>query len=303
MKALLLPPQAIKTQPRKHTGSQGVETPGGTPILVVDDSETNILIAQTYLERAGYRVEPAVSGEEAIEKLTAVQESPFRLVLMDVRMPGIGGLEATRRLREAGSRIPIVALTAHALRQERLKCLEAGMQDFLTKPIVQEELLSCVGHWLEQELPALASTSSGETPSEPAEADLPAPAEAHLESDENTDPVFFDGRALEQLEADTSKAAVERMLAIYLRESERRTGILTEGLDTHEWEPLEVSAHALKGSSLTFGAVALHELAKGLETACQERSEADFRRFQHKLAETQQLTVKALRHRYSLEGE
>lgn len=112
-------------------------------VLVVDDSEMNLDVVGELLRRNGALVTTAASGEEALDKLSAAPGS-FDAVLMDVQMPGIDGLEATRRARKLAGigKLPIIALTAGALREERRRALDAGMDDFLTKPIDPSQLIS-----------------------------------------------------------------------------------------------------------------------------------------------------------------
>jgi CheY-like chemotaxis protein len=109
-------------------------------ILVADDNRVNQTVAKRMLERLGHTVTLANDGKEA---LSAAKSASFDLIMMDVQMPEMGGLEATRRIREweAGkTRIPIIALTAHAMDSHREECLAAGMDSFLAKPILLEPL-------------------------------------------------------------------------------------------------------------------------------------------------------------------
>lgn len=116
-------------------------------ILLVDDNETNLLLGSLILESLGARVTTAPGGAEA---LAAVRQSHFDLVLMDLTMPEIDGLEATRRMRTFSDRqtLPIVALTAHADTSEKKSCLEAGMNDYLTKPIDKDLMAEKLAQWL-----------------------------------------------------------------------------------------------------------------------------------------------------------
>ena len=119
-------------------------TTKGFSILVAEDNEINALLARSLLTKLGHRPVLATDGEAALESFLSAQAcgAPFDLVLMDVRMPGIDGLEATRRIRaqETGTRVPIVALTANAFPEHREACLAAGMDSFLVKPLDREKL-------------------------------------------------------------------------------------------------------------------------------------------------------------------
>ncbi|MCK6480761.1 MAG: response regulator, partial [Planctomycetes bacterium] len=150
-------------------------------ILVVDDNEVNRRIAVRQLERKGYLVETASDGAEAVE---AVKRTPYDLVFMDWVMPGMDGFEATRAIRAweegRGTRTPIVAMTACAMEGDRERCLEPGMDDYLTKPVRFEDLDAMLDRWLAQgPLPPGDSPpparAPGAAPPPPASAPAPAP--------------------------------------------------------------------------------------------------------------------------------
>ncbi|MEK7357248.1 MAG: response regulator, partial [Bdellovibrionota bacterium] len=110
-------------------------------ILVIDDSRDNQVLIQRMLERRGAHVDFASDGRSGVE---LAQHERFDLILMDLQMPEIDGFEATRRLRAAGSKVPIVALTAHVIEEVRGECTLAGCDGFLAKPIQAVELLKTV---------------------------------------------------------------------------------------------------------------------------------------------------------------
>ena len=124
-------------------------------ILVAEDNPINQMLAVRVLEKAGHRVAVANNGEEV---LAAVAREPFDLVLMDVQMPAMDGIEATALIRQqekgAGRRLPIVAMTAHAMKGDREKCLEAGMDGYVTKPIQIDELFGAIAAAVHQQIPA-----------------------------------------------------------------------------------------------------------------------------------------------------
>jgi CheY-like chemotaxis protein len=115
-------------------------------VLVVDDNEVNLLIAAEMLSHAGVEVHTAEDGAQALQRL---QAEPFDLVFMDMQMPVMDGLEATRRIRARTDRprVPIVAMTANALPADRERCLLAGMDDVITKPIDPDRLAAAVQRW------------------------------------------------------------------------------------------------------------------------------------------------------------
>ena len=117
---------------------------GGVRVLLAEDNPINAMLARTLLRREGAEVQHVESGELAMEALAGGE---FDLVLMDVRMPGLGGLAATRMLRARGVSTPVVALTANAFDDDRRACLDAGMDDFLVKPLSPEALRGALERW------------------------------------------------------------------------------------------------------------------------------------------------------------
>lgn len=109
----------------------------GLRILLAEDNRINQKVAMALLQRAGHRVSVACDGVEALAWLA---QNEFDCILMDVHMPNLEGLEATRSIRATGNRIPIIALTANAMRGDREVCLEAGMNDYVVKPFELAEI-------------------------------------------------------------------------------------------------------------------------------------------------------------------
>jgi len=134
-------PQAEAPVARPSTHDPLQEGPRGLRILLAEDNHVNQILAVRLLEKRGHHVVVAGDGREALEKL---KTADFDLVLMDVQMPVMGGFEATAAVREmekgTGKHIPIVALTAHAVKGDRERCLAAGMDGYVGKPIHPEEL-------------------------------------------------------------------------------------------------------------------------------------------------------------------
>ena len=120
-------------------------------VLLAEDNQINAVLATAIIRRAGHHVDVAGNGQEAIETLA---QAPYDVVLMDMHMPVMDGLEATRRIRAEGgeaARLPIVALTANAMRADRETCLEAGMDDFLSKPFDPADLIAKIEDWAARE--------------------------------------------------------------------------------------------------------------------------------------------------------
>ena len=123
------------------------ERHAGARILIVDDEPINQEVAQMLLEDAGLSVETAADGSAAVEK---AQQTPYALILMDMQMPHMDGLEATRQLRQlaATRHLPIIAMTANAFAEDRQRCFEAGMSDYLAKPFDPDKLYEITAKWL-----------------------------------------------------------------------------------------------------------------------------------------------------------
>lgn len=130
---------------------RGEERSGQVTILVAEDNDVNQMVVEQILETTGHSFTIVANGREALDLYHELQPA---LVLMDVSMPDIDGLEATKAIREAeketGRHIPIIGLTAHALKGDREMCLEAGMDDYMSKPISPDKLISVIDGWLKE---------------------------------------------------------------------------------------------------------------------------------------------------------
>jgi PAS domain S-box-containing protein len=155
---------ALQTQPPLST--LDAFTGSGCRVLLVEDNAVNRTLAQRLLQKRGFTVSIAVDGKQAI---AAMQRAEFDLVLMDIQMPEMDGFEATTEIRKrektTGARTPIIALTAHALKEDRERCLSAGMDAYITKPIRPAELFSVMQNVLESSAARDASTPHTPVPS------------------------------------------------------------------------------------------------------------------------------------------
>jgi PAS domain S-box-containing protein len=124
----------------------------GLRLLLAEDNPINQKLAVTVLQKAGYSVDTVDNGSDAISK---AKDNPYNAILMDVQMPGTDGFEATHQIRkwekERGGHIPIIAMTAHAMQGDRERCLEAGMDDYVTKPIQPTVLISALNRWIQMD--------------------------------------------------------------------------------------------------------------------------------------------------------
>ena len=224
----------------------------GRRILLAEDDEINRRVAVNMLQKYGLAVTVVENGAAAVERIRA---EAFDIILMDVQMPVMDGFAATGRIRaweaEAGrARTPIVAMTAHALKGDRERCLAAGMDDYLSKPIKAARLLEKIVRWAARErAPQSASTESAA-----AATDRGAPShEADLDLDDALERVMGDGVFLREL-FDGFVAGLPGML------DEIRTAV-----GSSDTVRLAGASHHLKGSAASLGAKALASAAQRLE--------------------------------------
>ncbi|MGE3539887.1 MAG: ATP-binding protein [Candidatus Tectimicrobiota bacterium] len=219
-------------------------------LLLVEDHETNRQVGLGFLRKLGYRADVACTGLEALQ---AVQQASYDLILMDCEMPELDGFATTRQLRQQeapGVRIPVIALTAHALDGDRERCLAAGMDDYIAKPITLEILRARLQHWL-------PGASEG-----PAQAVRPVPAPPLQAL-----PRSVDYQILAELRTVMGEAFAPAVTC-FLSDTAERMQALQRDLVCHDAEALRQLAHAIKGSSMTLGLVTLAARAQGLEEYC-----------------------------------
>jgi PAS domain S-box-containing protein len=228
-----------------------IEAPEPSPlrILVVEDNAVNRQLALLLLEKMGYHADVAVNGVEAVD---AVARDSYDVVLMDVQMPEMDGLEATRRIhaRLASKRPHIIAATANAMQDERQRCLAAGMDDYLSKPIRMEELAAALRR-ARTARDSRAGVTAGEG---------------------DGGCVALESSVLAQLEATLGERATRELIDAFLAEGPKLISTMTDALDRGDAAELRRAAHTLKSNAATFGATALSELARDLEVMAEAQS-------------------------------
>jgi CheY-like chemotaxis protein/HPt (histidine-containing phosphotransfer) domain-containing protein len=214
-------------------------------ILLAEDNVVNQKLAIRLLEKLGYRANIAGNGLEAIE---ALERQPYDLLLSDVQMPEMDGLEATRRILERwpeGERPWIVAMTAEAMSGDRERCLEAGMNDYLTKPIRVEELVAAIKRTPRRTEPAVG------------------------------DPI--DREVLVRLAESVGGDAefVSELIEGFAQDAPALVAAAREGLERGDAAEVRRAAHTLKSNAATFGAQALSDRSRELEQAAKRDELAD----------------------------
>ncbi len=220
-------------------------------ILLAEDNPTNQQVALGILEKLGFGADTAANGREAVRALETV---PYDLVLMDVQMPEMDGFEATRAIRSGKTgalnpKIPIIAMTAHAMKGDRERCLEAGMDDYLSKPIVPQALAEALEKWVE----------NARTPSPPEDAPRGAAERP------GAIPVFDRQALLTRLMDDEELAG--RIIAVFLEDVPKRILALRGHLDRGDTAAAGGQAHAIKGAAANVGGLALSAVASEMEEA------------------------------------
>jgi len=217
-------------------------------ILLVEDYPTNQRIARAHLEGAGYQVTLAENGLEAV---ALFKQKPFHLVLMDVQMPQMDGLTATRIIRSLEAKfkdqkdhhIPIIAMTAHAMKGYKETCQEAGMDDYLTKPFTRAGLTGMVKKWSE------------------GFADQPALEQANLEPEEG--PPLDYSLALEEFGGD--QELLDEVIKGFLQHAGTQILEIEQSIALGRLDSVASVAHALKGGAKNLTAVILGQQAEALE--------------------------------------
>jgi two-component system, sensor histidine kinase and response regulator len=236
----------------------------GCKILVADDNLTNQELAKAILQGAGIVVTVVGNGEEAVAKV--VRES-FDAVLMDIQMPRINGFQATQQIRQIPGceTLPIIAMTAHALKGDEEKCLEAGMDGYVSKPINQDRLFSTIWrHLLHKKRVTDADCQSSLTENEAGNAtDASAPETAIV-------PMQIPGIDVASVLQSTGLnwRTFQDILLGFFKDNRSTVATLEQALATNDRKTLQHLAHSLKGSAGNIGAGELRKAADELEQAC-----------------------------------
>jgi CheY-like chemotaxis protein/HPt (histidine-containing phosphotransfer) domain-containing protein len=232
---------AVQSQPRYD----------GVHVLLAEDNSINQQIAIELLGAVGVTVDVANSGQEALDKLEAGGPRTYDLILMDLEMPGMDGHTATAHIRAnpAYGRLPIVAMTAHAIAEVRERCLKAGMQDYVTKPINPNLLYAALARWVS--VPFIAPPEvAAPAPSGPPLPQLPGiDVQEGLEIVGGDRELYFN---LLQLFMNSQAAGVDRIRG---------------ALEAGERDTARVQAHSLRGAAANVGAQAVQDMAGRLEAA------------------------------------
>jgi CheY-like chemotaxis protein len=236
-------------EPLPSTAASPTEAGGKCRVLVAEDNETNRIVATKFLEKAGYHAEAVTTGVEALERLA---QTRYDLVLMDVQMPEMDGLQATRRIRDPRSPvldhdIPIIAMTAHTMETERKACYDAGMNAHIAKPIDFRKMQEVIRGTLDNIAP----------PAPDSRTAVSAP-----------DAGFDREGLLARTGGDGD--LVRLIVETFMNDTPRKIEALREAAARLEGENVALHAHTLKGSAANAGATRIEELSAQAESAGRE---------------------------------
>jgi len=247
--ALAKPAQAADAEPAWQT--KAAEQASGWRVLLAEDNEINRKLAHALLQKRGHSVVLAENGQDALE---ALKREQVDMVLMDIQMPVMDGFDAIRAIRaqeaSSGGHLPIIALTAHAMKGDRERCLEVGADEYVTKPIRTPELLAAMERVMTQKTDANSfDTSAAKDP---------------------VSGVLDGAAALKGVDGD--RELFEELAQLFTEESAKTLREIEEALSAQNAQRLAQLAHTLKGSASNLGALAVPETARKLEEQVQAKN-------------------------------
>jgi PAS domain S-box-containing protein len=245
-------------------------------VLLVEDNAINQRVAQGLLQKIGITADVANNGLEAIE---ALEKKEYDLVLMDVQMPEMDGLEATKNIRNKESSvlnhdIPIIALTAHAMKGDKEHCKEAGMNDYLSKPINPKSLVRIIEKWS-------GLSTENEIPDKSLSKNI-------------VEPVIFDKDSFLYNVMDDIEMA-RQIIEIFNRNMPIQLSALKEAIDKMNKDEVIMKAHSIKGSAVSVGGMALSEIASKIEHETSEKNMENIKTDLEELEKQYDLLVETLK--------
>lgn len=256
-------------------------------VLLAEDNEVNQEIAHEYLVRLGCAVTTVENGHQAVDRFS---KGAFDIILMDVQMPEMDGIEATRRIRDIEARngalrTPIIAATAHAFQEDREKCILAGMDDFLSKPFTAKDIEPILNRWLSPGKPNIAEA---ETPNPPAVDKADAAVRDTLDSDTMAQLRALDGPGEDRI--------LRKVAAIFIETTPPQLERLQNHTADGDFAAITMIAHTLKTSAANVAALKLSERFRLLESAAREEESETCARLTREITDMYEDVSTALRH-------
>ncbi|ABZ76083.1 multi-sensor hybrid histidine kinase [Shewanella halifaxensis HAW-EB4] len=300
------------------------------PILLAEDSPANQIVASALLNKSGFKVEIANNGIEAL-KMASTKE--YGLILMDMRMPEMDGIEATQKILQLDPSQIVIAMTANVQKEDVELCMSAGMKDFVPKPVNRENLVNVVNQWIvsAKEEAIVKSDVNAECVNEREgnASDGAITESAKVVSfdrvnrisnmsgksavtvtlptspqDDEEQMTIIDETVVNELSGMLGEDAMSRMIAVFVTETQERVSILHrlrqlylngDGLDLAE---IDLQAHTLKSSSGSFGAIALSSAAKKLELSAKSKEVSQVPLLLDKVISVGELTLSSYEQRF-----
>ncbi|MEK6755675.1 MAG: ATP-binding protein, partial [Bacteroidota bacterium] len=253
-----------------HSAEKKAQPKFSGHVLVAEDVKTNQMLAKAMLSRMGLDVTIAADGNDAVQKARA---HDFDLILMDIQMPGMDGYQATRTLRKEGIKTPIVAVTAHAMKGDDQKCIEAGCDDYLAKPLDRRRLLEKIQKYLCVKDEAACQNTEAAKLKENGTLEIScnhAPEESGVsqtsEAADSTEILNWN----ELINRLGDEELIRDIVPIFLNDNKERIERLTEAVEGGDSKMLKLYAHAVKGAARNIGAIRLSDIAHRLECSGRE---------------------------------
>ncbi|MBI1248170.1 ammonium transporter [bacterium] len=278
---------AIANKDKKVEREMSDHPHAGKTILVVDDNEINRLVAEEILQAAGFEVELAENGRQAVQY---VCQSKTDLVLMDCEMPEMDGFEATRKIRQLSHTtnpklkgLPIVALTAQAIKGDQERCLTAGMDDYVMKPVNRTQLIQTILKQLDgRRVPTAPVASPPPAPPVPV-----SPPTISVEK-QNEPTVDVEERiAIAELRerCGDDERLIRKVLEKFTLRGKADIQLLTKHIDSGETDQIVQVAHSLKGMAANVAAAAVSQVAGTIELAARDRKSDEYDSMLQKLTQ------------------
>jgi len=233
-------------------------------ILLADDNLTNQQVAIAILEKLGYQADAVANGKEV---LAALKDTPYDLVFMDCQMPEMDGYETTRRIRQAQSGVinsdkPVIAMTAHVMKGEREKCLSAGMNDYITKPVSPQVIAETLERWLAQQEETGEKNETGKELKDQVSS-LQAGSSTSIKP--QVSPIFDRKALLNRLMGDEDLAAT--VIEGFLDDMPKQIKAMKPFIEQGQADQSGAQAHKIKGASANIGGETLRKVAYEMEKA------------------------------------
>jgi signal transduction histidine kinase/DNA-binding response OmpR family regulator len=235
-------------------------------VLLVEDNPTNQIVAGIELSELGFKVSNAKNGAEAVEMIS---KNNYALVFMDCQMPVMDGYEATRIIRKkeskTGKHVPIIAMTANAMEGDRELCLSAGMDDYITKPFLTEDLIATIERWIK--LDTISGTASAEAENLQVEYENTGQSSTSAVEGDSSNQNIASEPAIDydRLRAKFNDKQANQLLTVFIADTEKRLPEFEPLIEQRDYDAIAKHAHSIKGAASMIFAESLAATAREME--------------------------------------